>query len=66
VPGARAPGHRRGDLLAVVTLIALPVIIFGIPALLGHAVLPGDDLTQNFPLRVLAGSQIRGGHIGRQ
>jgi hypothetical protein len=57
------PGHRRGDLLAVVTLIALPVIIFGIPALLGHAVLPGDDLTQNFPLRVLAGRQIRGGQL---
>jgi hypothetical protein len=63
VPGARAPGHRRGDLLAVAILIALPVIIFGIPALLGHAVLPGDDLTQNFPLRVLAGRQIRGGQL---
>jgi len=63
VPGARAPGRRRGDLLAVVILIALPVVIFGIPALLGHAVLPGDDLTQNFPLRVLAGRQIRGGQL---
>ena len=63
VPGARAPGRRRGDVLAVVTLIALPVIIFGIPALAGHAVLPGDDLTQNFPLRVLAGRQIRGGQL---
>jgi hypothetical protein len=63
VPGARASGHRRSDLLAVVILIALPVIIFGVPALLGHAVLPGDDLTQNFPLRVLAGRQIRGGQL---
>ena len=63
VPGAPASGHRRGDLLAVVILIALPVIIFGVPALLGHAVLPGDDLTQNFPLRVLAGHQIRGGQL---
>jgi hypothetical protein len=63
VPGARASGHRRGDLLAVVILIALPVIIFGVPALLGHAVLPGDDLTQNFPLRFLAGRQIRGGQL---
>ena len=25
--------------------------------------LPGDDLTQNFPLRVLAGQQIRGGQL---
>jgi hypothetical protein len=63
VPGTRASGHRRGDLLAIAILIALPVIIFGIPAVLGHAVLPGDDLTQNFPLRVLAGRQIRGGQL---
>ena len=46
-------------LATVAILVALPVIIFGIPALLGHAVLPGDDLTQNFPLRVLAGRQIQ-------
>ena len=63
VPGTRASGHRRGDLLAIAILVALPVIIFGIPAVLGHAVLPGDDLTQNFPLRVLAGRQIRGGQL---
>jgi hypothetical protein len=63
VPGTRAPGRRRGDLLAIAVLIALPVIIFGVPALLGHAVLPGDDLTQNFPLRVLAGREIRGGQL---
>ena len=46
---------RRGDAAAVVLLVALPVLIFGVPALLGHAVLPGDDLGQNFPLRVLTG-----------
>ena len=63
VPGTRASGHRRGDLLAIAILVALPVIVFGIPAVLGHAVLPGDDLTQNFPLRVLAGRQIRGGQL---
>ena len=63
VPGTRASGRRRGDLLAIAILVALPVIIFGIPAVLGHAVLPGDDLTQNFPLRVLAGRQIRGGQL---
>ncbi|MGH3125116.1 MAG: hypothetical protein ACRDND_29390, partial [Streptosporangiaceae bacterium] len=32
-------------------------------ALLGHPVLPGDDLTQNFPLRVLAGQEIRSGQL---
>ena len=50
-------------MLAVAVLAALPAVIYGVPALLGHAVLPGDDLGQNFPLRVLAGEQIRAGHL---
>ena len=54
---------RRGDVVAVVLLVALPTVIFGVPALLGHAVLPGDDLGQNFPLRILAGREIRDGHL---
>jgi hypothetical protein len=54
---------RRGDVTAVVLFLVLPVVIFAVPALLGHAVLPGDDLAQNFPLRVLAGQQIRAGHL---
>jgi hypothetical protein len=61
--GAPPSGHRRGDVVAVALLVVLPAVIFGIPALLGHAVLVGDDLTQNFPLRVLAGDEIRGGHL---
>ena len=63
--GARgAPGSwRRGDVLAVVVLVAAPAVIFGVPALLGHAVLLGDDLGQNFPLRVLAGREIRAGQL---
>jgi len=55
--------RRRGDVVAVVLLVALPIVIFGVPALLGHAVLPGDDLGQNFPLRILAGREIRDGHL---
>ena len=62
VAGAR-PRRGRGDVVAVVVLVTLPVVIFGLPALLGHAVLPGDDLTQNLPLRVLAGQEIRAGHL---
>jgi hypothetical protein len=54
---------RRGDVVAIVVLVALPAVIFGLPALLGRAVLPGDDLTQNLPLRMLAGHQIRTGHL---
>ena len=60
--GARS-GRRRGDAVAVAVLVTLPAVIFGLPALLGHAVLPGDDLTQNLPLRVLAGQQILAGHL---
>lgn len=44
-------------------LVALPTVVFGIPAMLGHAVLLGDDVTQNFPLRVLAGQLIRAGQL---
>jgi type IV secretory pathway VirB2 component (pilin) len=62
-PARLAPARRAGDAVAVAVLLALPVIVFGIPALLGHAVLPGDDLTQNFPLRVLAGREIRSGQL---
>jgi hypothetical protein len=64
VPEPRASARwPRGDVWAVAILIALPVLVFGVPALLGHAVLPGDDLTQNYPLRVLAGQDIRSGHL---
>ena len=41
----RAPG----DAAAVVVLVVLPALVFGLPALLGHQVLLGDDLAQNFP-----------------
>src|SRR5215813_10220760 len=58
-----SPGRRSGDVVAVVCLVAMPAIVFGLPALLGHPVLPGDDLTQNFPLRVLAGRVIRSGQL---
>jgi hypothetical protein len=63
VPTRQARPRRPGDAVAVAVLLALPVVVFGIPALLGHAVLPGDDLTQNFPLRVLAGHEIRSGQL---
>jgi hypothetical protein len=58
-PGWRWPGEAT----AVLLLLMLPVLVYGVPALLGHPVLPGDDLTQNFPLRVLAGQEIRSGQL---
>jgi hypothetical protein len=54
-------GRPRGDLLACCLLVAIPVLIYGIPPTLGHPNLPGDDLLQNFPLRVLVGRQLSQG-----
>jgi len=53
----------RPDLLALAALFVLPVLVFAVPALLGHTVLLGDDFTQNYPLRAFVGSQIRHGHL---
>lgn len=39
------------------------MLIFVLPALAGHPVLPGDDLTQSLPLRELAGQQLRHGQL---
>jgi hypothetical protein len=54
---------RKGDAIAVGVLVGLVILVFGLPAMLGRPVLPGDDLTQNYPLRVLAGQQIRAGRL---
>ena len=62
-PLQRRVRYRRGDAIALAVLIVLPVLVFGLPAIAGHVVVPGDDLTQNFPLRVLVGRQIAGGHL---
>jgi hypothetical protein len=44
-------------------MVALPVLLFSVPALFGHPAIVADDLIQNFPLRVLAGRQIATGHL---
>jgi hypothetical protein len=53
----------RGDLVAMIILVVIPVLMFGVPAALGHPLAPGDDAIQNFPLRVLAGRQLAAGHL---
>jgi hypothetical protein len=63
VRGAPTSRRRLSDVVCAALLVMLPAVVFGVPALLGHAVLPGDDMTQNFPLRVLVGQQIRAGHL---
>ena len=44
-------------------MFAVPTLLFVIPALLGHPAIDGDNLIQNFPLRVLSGQQIASGHL---
>ena len=60
-----SPKHvpGKGDWIAIGVLAGLALVYFGVPSLLGQPVMPGDDLTQNYPLRVLAGQQIRAGHL---
>ena len=53
----------RGDRWAMLVLVALPLVIFGVPALFGHPAIAQDNLIQNFPLRVLTGEQLRSGHL---
>ncbi|MHB1447077.1 MAG: hypothetical protein ACYCZV_15690, partial [Acidimicrobiales bacterium] len=53
----------RGERLGLISLVVLPLVVFVGPALFGHLMAPGDDLTQNLPLRMLVGSDLRAGHL---
>jgi hypothetical protein len=53
----------RRDRQAVGLLLAVPLIVFVVPALFGHPVLAGDNQIQNYPLRVLSGQILRSGHL---
>ncbi|MDA8076990.1 MAG: hypothetical protein M0Z40_17570, partial [Actinomycetota bacterium] len=55
--------QRRAELAALASLVALPLLVYALPALLGHPVVPGDDLTQNLPLRELVGRDLRSGRL---
>ena len=57
----RPLGHA--DRIAVALILALPLVLFGLPALFGHPAIAADNLIQNFPLRVLTGEQFRSGHL---
>ena len=52
-----------GDGRAVVVLVVVPLVVFAVPALLGHPAVAGDNAIQNFPLRVLVGRQLAHGHL---
>jgi hypothetical protein len=56
-------GARHPAAWLVAGLVVLPVVLFGLPAVLGNTWLFGDNLIQNFPLRVLVGTDLRHGHL---
>jgi hypothetical protein len=49
--------------VAVGSLVVLSLLVYGLPALFGHPVVPGDDLIQNLPLRELVGDDLRAGRL---
>ncbi|HXW33207.1 MAG TPA: hypothetical protein VEJ87_01425, partial [Acidimicrobiales bacterium] len=57
----RVLGRPGRKLLVGYTLI--PVALFGIPAAVGIPWLVGDNLIQNYPLRVLVGIDLRHAHL---
>jgi len=54
---------QKGDRRAFWAMLIVPTFLFVVPALLGHPAIEGDNLIQNFPLRVLSGQQIASGHL---
>ncbi len=63
VRGAREARVGARDVAAVAALVVVPLLVYAIPAAIGHLVVPGDDLTQNLPLRELVGRDLRSGHL---
>lgn len=66
----RAAGWRHawgrlshGDRVGITVLVSAAVILYVPLSIAGHPLVPGDDLAQNYPLRVLTGSLIRDGHF---
>jgi hypothetical protein len=64
VPGSLLQRFRKWpDARPVAVLVVLPVVVFAVPAMAGHPAISYDNLLQNFPLRVLSGSDFRQGHL---
>ncbi len=53
----------RPDRYVISLFFLVPLALYGIPALFGHLIAPGDDFNQNLPLRVLSGEFIRSGTL---
>ena len=48
---------------AIVILLLVPLVVFGVAQLFGRVFLDGDNFLQNFPMRVLVGRSIRHGEL---
>lgn len=59
---SRRPGLLRARYRTIALLVLLPFAVFGLPAAVGYPLIVGDDLAQNFPLRVLVGRILASGH----
>ena len=55
---AAAPGWVRRH-PGMVVLLLVPFVVFGAPQLYGSVFLDGDNLLQNFPMRVLVGNDLQ-------
>ena len=53
----------RADWWAVAVLTSISSLLFVVPSILGHPPVAGDNLIQNFPLRVLSGKIMATGHL---
>ncbi len=55
---------RSGPLWPYVVLVAIPTAAFVLPDLFGgHLLITGDNLQQNYPLRILVGSMVSHGQL---
>ncbi len=59
----RLPWPARPALWIPSVFCLLAFAVWGIPAALGHPILRNSNLIQNFPLRVLVGSDLAHGHL---
>lgn len=58
---SRLSGRRLA--LGALVFVGIPALVFSVPAALGVPWLVGDNLIQNFPLRLLVGADLRSGHL---
>ncbi len=54
---------NKADLWILIALFCAVTAVFAIPAIFNRPIMPGDDVIQNFPLRIFSGEQIASFHL---